>query len=78
MGFSFAEERERREKLKACKTVEEVEALRCNECARDGKWGWCDSPWIDCDFKTKIKEILGRKDHTFKTLAEQMPQIVKE
>ena len=75
MGFSFAEEKERREKLPNCKTVEEVEALRCCECSKDGHFGWCDAPWIQCDFKDKIKELKGEKGHRFNNLVEQFPQL---
>ena len=75
MGFSFKEEHERSLKLKDCKTVEDVEALRCNECSNNGHWGWCDAPWIDCEYKTKIKEIIGEKRNRFTMLTDQMPQL---
>ena len=66
-------------KLQDCKTVEEVEALGCNKCARNGHWGWCDAPWIECSRKNKIKEILGNKESRFKTIEEQMSRnVLKE
>lgn len=49
----------------ACTTVEEVEALQCHKCStRTGHWGWCDAPFIQCKFKDKIKQILGRTEST--------------
>lgn len=52
--------------IKSCTTVEEVEALRCDTCSRTGHWGWCDAPWIKCEYKDRIKEILGLKDSKIK------------
>ena len=51
--------------LEACKTVEDVEALRCNECARNHHWGWCDAPNIKCAYKDRIRKILGKTDYTY-------------
>jgi len=47
------------EKINNCNTVEEVERLRCYECSDSGHWGWCDASYIKCDYKNRIKEILG-------------------
>jgi len=46
------------DELDNCKTVEEVEQLRCNTCSRTGHWGWCDAVDIYCGYKARIKEIL--------------------
>lgn len=48
--------------LSDCKTIEEVESLRCNECAKSGHYGWCDLPHITCKYKDRIKELLGEKE----------------
>lgn len=45
--------------LQNCNTVEEVERLRCYDCAKNGHWGWCDATFIKCAYKDRIKEILG-------------------
>ena len=47
------------ERLQNCKTVEEVEQIRCHSCANNGHWGWCDARFIKCAYKDRIKEILG-------------------
>ena len=57
--------------LKDCKTVEEVEQLRCKDCAATGHWGWCDAPWIMCEYRDKIKEILGKQSYRYMSLKEQ-------
>ena len=59
-------------KINQCKTVEEIESLRCNECSKNGHWGWCDGDWIRCPWKERIKEILGRKESRFNSITEQM------
>lgn len=59
-----------------CKTVEEVEKLRCFECANNRHWGWCDAPWIICDYKDKIKEILGVSEDRYSSLEEQMHGLI--
>lgn len=64
--------------LSTLNTVEEVESLRCFECARDGHWGWCDAPWIKCEYKDRIKEILGLSESRFSSLKEQMPDIITD
>ena len=64
--------------LDSAKTVEEVEALRCYDCARNGHWGWCDAPWIKCLFKDRIKEILGESESRFASLEEQLPFLKEE
>jgi predicted transport protein len=45
--------------INECKTVEDVENLRCKDCSNTGHWGWCDAPHIKCEYKDKIKSILG-------------------
>lgn len=47
------------ERLKALKTVEEVEKARCNSCSSNSHYGWCDQSNIICYFKYRIKQILG-------------------
>ena len=63
--------------IKNCKTVEEVEALRCFNCSNDGHWGWCDSPWIKCEYRDRIKEILGKEDYKYSSLKEQMQEVLR-
>lgn len=63
------------EELNQCKTVEEIEALRCNECSDNGHWGWCDGNWIRCPYKARIKEILGINGSRFNSIAEQIQEI---
>ena len=58
--------------LEECKTVEEVEALHCKDCSDDGHWGWCDAPWITCEYKKKIKEILGETECRYTSIVDQM------
>jgi hypothetical protein len=48
-----------------CKTVEEVEALQCYKCSTTGQWGWCDAPHIKCEYKNRIKEILGETESRY-------------
>ena len=78
MGFTRTEERERREKLPSCTTVEEVEALRCNECANDHHYGWCDAPWIECDFKDKIKSILRETEDEHNSFVDSGRTIIQK
>lgn len=59
-------------KIEECKTVEEVEALRCHECSSTHHWGWCDAPWIKCGYKSRIKEILGQSDCKYNSLDSQL------
>lgn len=54
-------------KIEDCKTVQEVESLRCYECANSGHWGWCDAPHIKCAYKDRIKEILGENKSRYTT-----------
>lgn len=51
--------------LNECKTVEEVEAMQCFRCSKTQHWGWCDAPNIKCEYKDRIKEILGKTDCTY-------------
>ncbi len=55
------------EKINNCNTVEEVERLRCHECANSGHWGWCNVSHIKCDYKNRIKEILGENESRYTT-----------
>lgn len=58
-----------------CKTIEEVESLRCCECAKSGHYGWCDAPHIKCVYKDRIKEILGQKDCKY-TVSEHLNRLI--
>ena len=51
--------------LDECKTVEEVEALQCYKCSKNHHYGWCDTSYILCRYKDKIKEILGTPDNKY-------------
>ena len=61
--------------LRTLNTVEEVEKIHCNECSKNGHWGWCDGNWIICPYKWRIKEILGETAPRFTSLIEQMKTI---
>ena len=64
-------------RIEDCKTVQEVESLRCYECANSGHWGWCDAPHIKCDYKNRIKEILGETKPRY-TTEQQMSMILNK
>lgn len=47
------------EVLKMCTTVDQIEGLMCRDCSNSGHWGWCDRESLICEYRDRIKEILG-------------------
>ena len=64
--------------LEECTTVEEVEAIECKTCSKTGHWGWCDTSWIRCSYKSRIKEILRQTESTITNINQHISDILAQ